>query len=288
MSLPEGVRMRFDHLSIAVESIDDAYDFFAKYFPITPRSEKTPSDQVSGTFYWSDFYLGGFALELIEDLPDQPGFVGKFIRKHGQGFHHLSIEVNRLGPIIEQLRADGVRVVDEQEFESGSMTAFVSPRSAFGALIQFWQVPDYDAEHPQPPKDERAYFDHVALAVKDIDQAVAFFQRYFPTRMLRPKRISGSSRNYMLAQLEVAGLKLEFIQRAPQPEDDFVARFLQKHGEGIHHMSVYLRDFDATLARLRSDGVRVVDQRTDRHGRRQFFISPHSAFGTLIQVWEGR
>lgn len=141
MSLPEGVRLRFDHISTAVDSIDDAYNFFASYFPITPRSEKTPSDQVSGTFYWSNFYVGGFALELIEDLPDQPGFVAKFIRKHGQGFHHLSIEVNRLGPIIEQLRADGVRVVDEQEFESGSMTAFISPRSAFGSLIQIREGP---------------------------------------------------------------------------------------------------------------------------------------------------
>lgn len=92
----------------------------------------------------------------------------------------------------------------------------------------------------------------------------------------------------MLALLEVAGLKLEFIQSAPQPEDDFVARFLRKHGEGIHHMSVYLRDFDATLAKLRAGGVRVVDERTDRHGRRQFFVSPRSAFGTLIQVREGR
>ncbi len=48
----EGVRMRFDHVSIAVRSIDRAYQFFQRYFPVHFRNEKRRDDQVSGSFLW--------------------------------------------------------------------------------------------------------------------------------------------------------------------------------------------------------------------------------------------
>src|SRR5712692_1045615 len=159
MAVTEGVRMKFDDVSIAVRSIDRAMEFFARYFPVEPRNEKRFEEQTSGAFYWQDFHLGGFVIELIEDLPDKPGFVTKFIERHGEGLHHLSLEVDRLDPLVARLKADGVRVVDEQAFDHGSHTAFVSPRSAFGALIQFWQVPDFDAPDDLAPSDGLAHFD---------------------------------------------------------------------------------------------------------------------------------
>src|SRR5208337_2316204 len=132
-----------------------------------------------------DFYLGGFVIELIEDLPGQQGFVSRFIERHGEGMHHLSIEVNHLDPIVELLKADGVRVVDEQSFPDGAKTAFVSPRAAFGALIQFWEVPNYDNAHGDAPADGEARFDHVSIAVKDIARALEFFGRYLSGRIGR-------------------------------------------------------------------------------------------------------
>ena len=286
--LPEGIKMRFDHVSIAVKSIDLAYNFFQRYFPIHLRSEKTPSEQTAGFFYWKDFHLGGFTIELIEDPPRQDGFVNKFIARHGEGFHHLSIEVNSLPPVLEALKAGGARIVDEQKFDSGAMTAFISPRSAFGALIQFWQVPDFDAPQNPIPRDGLAHFDHAALAVRDIDKAIDFFSRYFPSRLLRAKHVSNSEGNFTLAQMEVAGFKLEFLQSPPRAvENDFVGRFIERHGEGIHHISIDLKEFDAMRDRLKADGIRVVDEKTNRRGERQFFVSPRSAFGTLIQLWDG-
>jgi len=144
MAATDNIRLRFDHVSIAVKSIDRAYDFFAKYFPIKLRGAKSLDDQVSGSFYWQDFHLGGFVVELIEDPPGKPGFVTKFIERHGEGMHHLSIETDNLDAMVANLKAGGVRVVDEQKYESGSATAFISPRSAFGALIQFWHTPNWE------------------------------------------------------------------------------------------------------------------------------------------------
>src|SRR5277367_6234691 len=67
MAATDDVRLKFDHVSIAVKSIDRAYDFFAKYFPIKLRGAKSLDDQVSGSFYWHDFHFCGFVVELIED-----------------------------------------------------------------------------------------------------------------------------------------------------------------------------------------------------------------------------
>ena len=63
MAATDDVRLRFDHVSIAVKSIDRAYEFFAKYFPIKLRGAKTIDEQVSGSFYWQDFHFGGFVVE---------------------------------------------------------------------------------------------------------------------------------------------------------------------------------------------------------------------------------
>jgi methylmalonyl-CoA/ethylmalonyl-CoA epimerase len=288
MALPEGVRMRFDHVSIAVRSIDRALEFFQKYFPITIREPKTLDEQVSGSFYFQSFHLGGFAVELIEDLPNQPGFVTKFIERHGEGMHHLSIEVNHLAPIIAPLKAAGYRIVDEMTMPSGSATAFISPRSAFGALIQFWQVPDFDAPHPKPAPDGLAYFDHVSLAVKDIKAAYDFFGRYLGGASTRDIHVSNSEGNFQLGNMEVAGFKLEFIASPPHAvQHDFVGKFINRYGEGMHHISMDIKDFDRMCARLKADGIRVVDEKRNWRGERQFFISPSSAFGVLIQVWDG-
>ncbi len=285
--LPEGVRMRFDHVSMAVRSIDRAFDFFRRYFPIRERSGKNLSEQLSGGFHWQDFYLGGFVIELIEDLPGKAGFVTRFIQKHGEGLHHLSIEVNHLAPILEMLRADGVRVVDEQSFAEGAMTAFISPRSAFGTLIQFWQVPNYEeAPSDAPPSGGEAHFDHVSIATRSIGRAMDFFGRYFPGRVTRAPFLNHRG-NFMLGHMEVAGFELEFLQSPEKPvAHDFVGRFIERHGEGMHHISLDLKDFDGVLKRLKADDVRVVDESTNWRGEREFFISPRSAFGALIQVWD--
>ncbi|MGO9605841.1 MAG: VOC family protein [Candidatus Binataceae bacterium] len=289
MSPTDNVQMRFDHVSIAVRSIDRAVEFFSRYFPLKERNPRTRDDQVSGAFYWQDFWLGGFVVEFIEDLPNEPGFVSRFIEKHGEGMHHLSIEVNHLDPVIAKLKGGGVRVVDEQKYPSGSATAFISPRSAFGALIQFWQVPDFDAPHPKPAPDGLVHFDHVSIAVHDIRKAGEFFSTYFtPTAPGRDPHVSNSEGNFMIGNMQVAGFKLEFIQSPPEKVgNDFVAKFISRYGEGMHHISLDLKEFDGTLERLKRDGVRVVDEKRNRRGERQFFISPRDAFGVLVQVWDG-
>jgi methylmalonyl-CoA/ethylmalonyl-CoA epimerase len=288
MSPVEGVRMRFDHVSIAVASIDRGVGFFTRYFPTQPRNDKQTSEQAQGGFLWQDFYLGGVPLEFIEELPGREGFIAQFIRRHGEGLHHICYEVDRIDPMIAALKAGGVRVVDEHDFPDGQKTCFISPRSAFGVLIQLWQPLDYSRPAPRPPDDGLARFDHVAIAVRNINPAMEFFRRYFPVEVVNYPVRSTSQGNFVLAHIDVAGFKLEFLQSpGPNTEDDFVRGFIDRYGQGMHHVTIDVKDFDGVLERLRADGHRIVGRESNWRGERQFFISPQSAMGTLVQVWDG-
>ena len=280
--------MRFDHVSIAVHRIEQGIAFFQRYFPTHPRHDKELSEQAQGGFLWQDFYLGGTALEFIEESPGRESFITSFIRRHGEGLHHLSYEVDRLDPIVSALKGNGVRIVDEHTFPDGQRTCFISPRSAFGVLIQLWQPVNYDAPTPRPPADGRACFDHVAIAVREIVPAMEFFRRYFPSQVVNYPFRSCSQGNFVLAHLDVAGFKLEFLQSpGPNTDDDFVRRFIDRYGQGMHHITIDVRDFDAILRHLKRDSVRTVGRETNWRGERQFFISPQAAMGTLVQVWDG-
>ncbi len=281
--------MRVDHVSIAVRDIDAALGFFRRCLPIEMHVEKRPG--YTDDFNWCDFYVGQFKLELIEATrPDS--FARRFIDKRGEGMHHLSIEVAQLQPLLARLEADGVRIVDRFDAGDGDLTAFISPRSAHGVLIQFWQVPH--VETPERPRTVpfrlrsgetiRMRVDHVSIAVRTIDVALGFFRRYFPIDAGRGTHV-GYERSFALTNFTLNGYKIELIQPA-EGVAGFVMRFLERRGEGLHHLSIDVDRLDPLIEQLEADGVRIVDKTDFRNGRKTAFISPRSAHGVLIQFWQ--
>jgi methylmalonyl-CoA/ethylmalonyl-CoA epimerase len=281
--------MHVDHVSVAVHDIDTALAFFRRVLPIEMGNEKRPG--YSDDFNWCDFYIGRFKLELIEATRPE-SFVRRFIDKRGEGLHHLSIETTDLEPLVRRLENDGVRIVDRFEGSDGHQTAFISPRSAHGVLVQFWQVPEI--ERPRRPATASVRLrsgetvtvrvDHVSLATREIDVAWAFFQRYFPVELLHDKHL-GYDGSFALSSFQLDGYKIELIEQA-SGRPGFVGRFLDRRGEGFHHLSINVDRLDPLLAQLESDGVRVVDRADMGGGWKTAFISPRSAHGVLIQFWQ--
>ena len=138
---PEGPQAsplgRFDHIGIAVHSIDKARPFFEQ--TLGAKHRRTGAHP-SGDFRVALFDLHDFCIELLEPInPD--GFLAKFLEKRGEGFHHLTLQTPNLAEKVADLEESGVRVVDKHLDDPAAIDAFISPKSAHGLLIQLGQTP---------------------------------------------------------------------------------------------------------------------------------------------------
>ena len=285
MSAP---RLRVDHVSIAVRSIDRALDFFLEHFPARANEPKQDGYGTPAEFRWTDFTIGNFKIELIESA--RPGsFVERFLDKRGEGFHHLSLQIDALDPALERLESEGARIVDRFDGGAGHKTAFIHPRSAFGTLIQFWQEPD-GARLAAPSwggavtKDGmRWQVDHLSLALERLAPATRFFERHFAGAIEIEPHL-GYDQSFRLLHMRIGDYRLELMESA-RP-DGFLSRFLARRGEGLHHLSIDVEDLDAALAPFERAGVRIVDRFDFAPGWRTAFLHPRSVFGVLIQFWQ--
>jgi methylmalonyl-CoA epimerase len=282
--------LHVDHVSIAVRAIAPALAFFRRVLPIRMRIEPRPG--YDGDFTWTDFYVGDFKLELIESA--RPGsFVERFLARRGEGMHHLSIDVEEdaLDGYTADLERAGLRIVDRGDYGQGDETAFISPRTAPGILVQFWQVPGY---HGGPPPDQpadpvaerdgvRFRVDHVALGVRSIDATLAWFGRAFPVEVSRPRH-RGWDGTHDLLGFRLAGYKMELLE--PVDDAGFLARFLARRGEGFHHVAIDVDRLDRLAERLAADGITLVDRRDLPGGRKTAFLHPRDAHGVLVQFWQ--
>lgn len=123
---------KLDHIGIAVKSIDEARKFFEG---VLGARFMYWHENLEEGFRFAEFDLGGTIIELLESTRDG-SFLHKFIAQHGEGFHHITLNVPDSAKRVAELKEQGVRVVGETEFSPSSFEAFISPRSAHGVLIQ--------------------------------------------------------------------------------------------------------------------------------------------------------
>jgi methylmalonyl-CoA/ethylmalonyl-CoA epimerase len=126
---------RFDHIGIAVHSIEKARIFFEESLGARFRYLK---EDPQG-FRFAVFDLDGFTIELLDPI-DPNGFIAKFLEKHGEGVHHITLQTPDLEAQVDRLESQGVRVVDKHLNNPEFIDAFISPRSGCGVLFQLGQT----------------------------------------------------------------------------------------------------------------------------------------------------
>ncbi len=124
--------------------------------------------------------------------------------------------------------------------------------------------------------------DHVAIAVNDIDTALAHLGQRYGAVVESRERVDSD-------KIEEAMIKVgeSYIQLvAPTAPDSPVARFLEKRGEGIHHVGFAVDDLEGLLAELTRQGAQLVDERPRRGGGGKMvaFVHPKDGMGTLIEL----
>lgn len=126
--------------------------------------------------------------------------------------------------------------------------------------------------------------DHVGIAVRDLDAAVAWYERTFGATVARRERIESDGVNEVL--LAVGSSFIQLL--TPYTDESPLARHLERRGEGVHHVGYRVHDCASALASVQRAGARVVDEhpRTGSRGTTVAFLHPTGAFGTLIELVE--
>jgi methylmalonyl-CoA/ethylmalonyl-CoA epimerase len=124
--------------------------------------------------------------------------------------------------------------------------------------------------------------DHVAIAVRDLDAAIAWYEASFGATVAHRERVDSDGVDEAL--IKVADSYIQLL--SPCSEGSPVAKYLERSGEGIHHVGYRVGDCAAALAVLKANGSRVIDEqpRPGSRGTTVAFVHPKGAFGTLIEL----
>ena len=127
------------------------------------------------------------------------------------------------------------------------------------------------------------YIDHVGVAVNDIEAALAFFKKVFDVPDAKIELMEDQGVRATL--IEVGQTRLELLE--PTGPESGVGRFIERRGEGLHHLAFNVTDISGKLETLQALGVDLIDQ-TPREGLSGTiaFVHPRSIFGILTELVE--
>src|SRR5262245_29584951 len=124
--------------------------------------------------------------------------------------------------------------------------------------------------------------DHLGIAVRSIADSLQFYQRALGLNPAAREEVP--DQGVTVALLPVGDSRIELLE--PVSADTPVGRFLEKRGEGLHHICYEVDDLEAKLREVRSLGLRVLDgyPRRGAEGKLVAFLHPSSANGVLVEL----
>ena len=125
---------------------------------------------------------------------------------------------------------------------------------------------------------------HIAIAVHDLEAALAFYRDALGLEVTQRREVP--EEGVEIAFLPAGEGEIELLR--PLDPEGGVARFLEKRGEGLHHICLRVDDIEAAMERLRAAGATLLssEPRVGADGTRYVFIHPKSAHGVLLELYE--
>jgi methylmalonyl-CoA/ethylmalonyl-CoA epimerase len=123
---------------------------------------------------------------------------------------------------------------------------------------------------------------HIGIAVQSIDATLPFYRDSLGMACLGLEEVE--EQKVKVAMLVVGESKIELLE--PTSAESPVAKFLEKNGQGIHHIAYEVADIDAAIAALLAEGARMIDERPRHgaHGTLIAFVHPKSSHGVLTEL----
>lgn len=126
--------------------------------------------------------------------------------------------------------------------------------------------------------------EHIGIATRSLDDAIGFWRDALELDVVATEEVA--AQGVRIAMLPIGETHVELLE--PLSEASPIAKFLEKRGAGVHHIAVRVDDIRATLARLKDQGLRLIDEvpRVGAGGCLVAFIHPSSANGVLLELVE--
>lgn len=124
---------------------------------------------------------------------------------------------------------------------------------------------------------------HVAIVVQDIEESLKFWESAMGLELHHVEDVPSQASK--VAFIPIGDSEIELVQ--PTTEDSGMAAYLEKRGEGMHHLCVEVDDIEAKMQELKDAGVRLINEAPQvLPGRKMAFIHPKSASGVLVELYE--
>ena len=135
------------------------------------------------------------------------------------------------------------------------------------------------------PENSPPSIDHLGIAVHSIDEATPFYRDALGLTCTGTEEVP--DQKVRVAFFPIGDTRIELLE--PTADDSPIAKFLDRRGPGLHHIAYRVADLAATLAALKSAGVRLIDEspRPGAHGMRIAFAHPTSTSGVLTEFCQG-
>ncbi len=128
------------------------------------------------------------------------------------------------------------------------------------------------------------HIEHIGIAVRSLEEAIPRFRLLLGSDCYAVEEVP--DQKVRTAFFRVGETKIELLESTAP--DGPVAKYIEKRGEGIHHVAFAVDDLDGTLARLQGEGLQLIDQkgRAGAEGLRIAFVHPKSTHGVLTELCE--
>ncbi|HOP00232.1 MAG TPA: methylmalonyl-CoA epimerase [Bacteroidales bacterium] len=129
-----------------------------------------------------------------------------------------------------------------------------------------------------------SHIEHIGIAVNSLDEAIPFYEKVLGLKCYNIEEVA--DQKVKTAFFMIGQTKIELLESTDP--DGPVGKFIEKKGEGIHHIAFAVDNLNASLREAESQGIRLIDS-VPRHGAEGLniaFLHPKSTFGVLTELCE--
>lgn len=291
---------RYDHISMAVPALEPQVELMQRLFGF----------RLGGKFESDDGYFGAnlevpgrtlIGWEVIAPRGED-SYLHRFLAgPTGPGLHHVAIQIESASQAAEVIRGEGAEPWGYREPEPGDDggrgMVYLHPRGGGRGFL--WQMYAGEPWHRGELFDDEETdtlgiiaVNHLAHATADRDELGDWYERMFGLHTVWRTPGDGREAGFRTRVLETPTEQIRFEMIEPAGEQSFIQQFLDSRGEGMHHVTFEVGDWDRALRACRAHGVPTFGERSgEREGARwsEALIHPRHTGGMLVQFfWQER